>query len=128
MSAKVPRRAHTQQGAHAGAPLPTAQRSVGADRCVGPDTELGAHAEPQGAHAGAPLPEIVQWFKTMTTNEYMRSVKSLGWPAFPGKLWQRNYYEHIIRNEAELDRIRIYIADNPCRWSLDEENPAVGKR
>ena len=44
----------------------------------------------------------------------------------PGaSVWQRNYYEHVIRNESALDRIRQYIADNPARWSEDPENPAV---
>lgn len=81
----------------------------------------GAHAS--GAHAGAPLPEIVQWFKTMTTNEYIRGVKTLGWPPFRGRLWQRNYYEHIIRDDESLNRIRRYIAENPLRWRLDRENP-----
>ena len=40
-------------------------------------------------------------------------------------VWQRNYYEHIIRNEAALNRIRQYIADNPARWAEDPENPVV---
>ncbi len=68
---------------------------VVADLRVCPTTE--------GAHAGAPLPEIVQWFKTMTTNQYIRGVKIGGWPPFFGRLWQRNYYEHVIRNEESLD-------------------------
>jgi REP element-mobilizing transposase RayT len=67
----------------------------------------------------------VQWFKTMTTNEYIRGVKQLGWPAFAGRLWQRNYYEHIIRNEESLNRIRQYILDNPTRWVFDRENPSA---
>ncbi len=75
---------------------------VGADLCVGP---VGT-----GAHIGAPLPAIVQWFKTMTTNEYLRGVKTSGWAPFQGRLWQRNYYEHIIRDEESLNRIRQYIA------------------
>jgi REP element-mobilizing transposase RayT len=42
----------------------------------------------------------------------------------PGALlWQRNYYEHVIRNEAELSRIREYIVTNPARWEFDSENP-----
>jgi putative transposase len=42
----------------------------------------------------------------------------------PGELvWQRNYYEHVIRNEIELDHYRQYILENPVRWDLDEENP-----
>ena len=38
-------------------------------------------------------------------------------------VWQRNYYEHIIRNEKELDAARKYISDNPAKWSEDEDNP-----
>ncbi len=38
-------------------------------------------------------------------------------------LWQRNYYEHVIRNEDSLNRIREYIMDSPLRWKLDRENP-----
>ena len=42
----------------------------------------------------------------------------------PGaKLWQRNYYEHVIRDEDDLNRIRQYILDNPARWAKDENNP-----
>ena len=64
---------------------------------------------------------MIQWFKTMTTNEYIRGVKSLGWRPFAGKLWQRDYYEHIIRNESEWDRIHRYIEANPVRWKADKE-------
>jgi putative transposase len=70
------------------------------------------------------LGQIVGWFKTMTTNEYIRGVKQRGWPPFPGKLWQRNYYEHIVRSSESLERIRGYIHANPERWALDRENPA----
>jgi hypothetical protein len=38
-------------------------------------------------------------------------------------VWQRNYYEHVIRNERELERIREYVATNPLKWALDRENP-----
>ena len=72
--------------------------SVGADLRVCPDTN-NDHINPiEGEHAGSPLHRVVQWFKTITTNEYIRGVKTLGWQPFNGKLWQRNYYEHIIRN------------------------------
>src|SRR5258706_15493779 len=77
--------------------------TVGADLCVGPP------AARTGTHVGAPLPRIVQWFKTMTTNAYVRGVKTLGWPPFQRHLWQRGYYEHVIRNEESLNRIRQYI-------------------
>lgn len=69
------------------------------------------------------LSEVVQWFKTMTTNEYIRGVKQSEWQPFPGRLWQRNYYEHIIRNEIEWNQIREYIQLNPMRWQEDELHP-----
>ena len=81
---------------------------VGADLCVCPN-------EKQGEHTGSPLHVIVQWFKTMTTNEYIQNVKNRGWKPFDKKLWQRNYYEHVIRDENELNRIREYIINNPLQ-------------
>jgi len=45
------------------------------------------------------------------------------WKPFEKKLWQRNYYEHVIRNEEDLEKIRSYIELNPLKWALDEENP-----
>lgn len=66
---------------------------------------------------------ILQGFKSITTGEYIRGVRKHGWPSFPGKLWQRGYYDHIIRNEDERRRIGEYIVLNPVRWKDDEENP-----
>lgn len=76
-------------------------------------------------HGSAPttLGTIIQWFKTMSTNEYIRNVKSNHWKSFNNRLWQRNYYEHVIRNDDDLSRIREYITNNPLQWELDEENP-----
>ena len=88
---------------------------VGADPCVCPGR--------MGAHTGAPLHRVVQWFKTMTTNECIHGVRELGWPPFHGRLWQRNFHERVIRNEEELRRIREYILNNPVDWDRDEENP-----
>nr|MBP7321621.1 hypothetical protein [Deltaproteobacteria bacterium] len=44
---------------------------------------------------------------------------------FTGRLWQRNFYEHIIRNDEELNAVRVYILNNPAWWDEDEdeENP-----
>ncbi len=75
-----------------------------------------------GEHKGSPLHRVVQWFKTMTTNEYIRGVKNNHWSPFDGKLWQRNYYEHIIRDENSYDRIREYIMNNPLQWESDKFN------
>jgi hypothetical protein len=50
-------------------------------------------------------------------------VRQNGWEPFSGKLWQRNYYEHIIRNEDALCAIQWYIENNPIMWNQDRENP-----
>ena len=72
-------------------------------------------------HRGAPtLGDIMDWFKTMTTNDYIRGVKQHGWATFPGKLWQRNYHEHIIRNEESYQKIADYILNNPAKWAEDK--------
>lgn len=94
---------------------------VGADRRVRPDLTAPIG---EGRHTGLPLHRIVQWFKTMTTNEYLRGVKEGRWPPLNKRLWQRNYYEHVIRNEQELDEIRAYIVENPLKWELDENHPS----
>jgi len=68
---------------------------------------------------GATIGDAMDWFKTMTTNEYIRGVKNLGWMRFEEKLWQRNYWESIIRSEQALDNISRYIIENPKRWDDD---------
>jgi putative transposase len=82
----------------------------------------------KGAHAGAPLQKIVQWFKTMTTNNYIHGVKESGWRPFKGRLWQRSFYEHVIRNDESLNHIREYILTNPQSWHQDRENPRAKGR
>ncbi len=59
-------------------------------------------------------------FKSITTVEYIRGVKTLGWKPFDGKLWQRNYWEHIIRNGNDFNRIAEYIINNPKNWDNDK--------
>ena len=82
------------------------------------DSFLGEHTEVE--HTGSPLHNVVQWFKTMSTNEYIRGVKTLGWQRFEGKLWQRGYYEHIIRDQTSYDIISEYIHNNPQNWDTDK--------
>ncbi len=62
--------------------------------------------------------EIVRAFKARCTNAINQIRNTLGI-----SLWQRNYYEHIIRDEKELNRIREYIINNPLQWAEDENNP-----
>ncbi len=110
------------------APTPDTDRGIGngdggADSILGEhgNNILGEHGNNiLGEHVGSPLHRVVQWFKTMTTNEYIRGVKTLGWTRFNRKLWQRNYWEHIIRNEQEYQRIADYIINNPARWQDDK--------
>jgi REP element-mobilizing transposase RayT len=92
------------------------------------DHDVGAtHASPLrtmtvcGPRAGS-LGAIVGSFKSAVT----RRVNELR--GSPGaRLWQRNYYERIVRDEAELRRIRGYIASNPAKWDTDENNPRGGR-
>lgn len=73
-----------------------------------------------GGHMGPPLPKIMDWYKTMTTNEYIRMVRQGKLPPFRGKLWQRSYYDHVIRNYDDYLRVWNYIESNPARWAEDE--------
>jgi len=65
------------------------------------------------------LSALVAGFKAATTR---RANALRRRPIVP--FWQRNYYEHIVRNEQDLDRIRQYVTDNPARWSEDGYHPS----
>ncbi len=65
------------------------------------------------------LPEIIRGFKTFSARRINSTRLVSGRP-----VWQRGYYDHVIRDEADLDRIRQYIVDNPARWAEDPDNPA----
>ena len=69
-------------------------------------------------NAGISLSTVVQRYKSLTTRRYIEGVNELEWPAFRKRLWQRNYYERIIRNEIALERIRRYIEENPAQWKV----------
>ncbi len=77
----------------------------------------------EGGHTGPPLQEIIQWVKMMTTNEYINEVKSGRFPPFEKRIWQRSFYDHVIRDDDDLGRVREYIRNNPLKWALDEYNP-----
>jgi REP element-mobilizing transposase RayT len=66
--------------------------------------------------------KMMDAFKSITTVEYIRGVRLSDWLPFDGKLWQRNYYEHIIRNERSYQNIAEYIINNPVRWRDDMFN------
>jgi putative transposase len=65
-----------------------------------------------------PLSEIIRGFKTFSSRRINEMRHKPGIP-----IWQRNYYEHVVRNENELNLIREYILYNPLQWRHDRENP-----
>ncbi|MBI3800328.1 MAG: hypothetical protein HY268_25555 [Deltaproteobacteria bacterium] len=92
-------------------------------------TDVGAH--PARAHSRAPLQHGRLQRQPRSLGSFVAGIKSAtttrindlrGTPGVP--LWQRNYHEHVIRNEDDLRRIREYIRADPLRWELDRENPA----
>ena len=73
-----------------------------------------------GAASGAPtLGAIIRAFKSISAIQSSRILNRSGLP-----FWQRNYYEHVIRDEDELNIIRQYICDNPRNWLDDPDNPS----
>jgi len=86
---------------------------------IAPSDGFGTATIDPGVINHAPtLGEMVRAYKAVST----RLIKQAGTPAFA---WQRNYYEHVVRDEESLNRIRQYILDNPARWAFDHENPAA---
>lgn len=67
-------------------------------------------------HPEVSLGDVIKAFKSQSTLAYIHGVRQLGWPPFSRKLWQYNYYEHIIRNDRDLETKRAYIDRNPARW------------
>jgi putative transposase len=92
----------------------------GATHRVAPTKNRSAAAgkvhRPTGPKPGS-VGAIIAQFKSLVTKRVNPTKQNLG-----GFLWQRNYYEHVIRDEESLNRIREYIATNPRRWDLDREN------
>ncbi len=73
--------------------------------------------QPQGI---APtVGNVMGSFKSLSTNDYIRNIKQNNWQPFEKKLWQRNYYEHIIRNDESYYKISEYVQTNPLKWQND---------
>ena len=64
------------------------------------------------------IPEIVRAFKTFSAPRINEMRPTTGKP-----VWQRGFYDHVIRGENELNMVRTYIMDNPRKWSEDVDNP-----
>jgi REP element-mobilizing transposase RayT len=79
-----------------------------------------ASAQRAGTGPAPTLGDVVGWFKSLTTHRYVRGVKESNWTPFAKRLWQRNYYEHIIRGADNHATIWEYITYNPATWLSDE--------
>lgn len=112
------------------APVDAHHDDVGTIHLVAQSDDAGAIQRAGTSPAPTPpssrvtVGNVVGAFKSITTHEYILGVRIGIFPPFCGKIWQRNYYEHIIHNENELNRICAYIQANPFRWGEDAENPA----
>ena len=84
---------------------------VGADPCVRPFDPC--------VRPNILLGDVVQWFKTMTTNTYIKMVKNGTLPPFNKRIWQRNYHEHVVRDDMDYVRLATYIENNPLKWEED---------
>ena len=104
-----------QTDAHVGTPLRGRPEND-----VRPENTVRPQYGPTNQKYHATIGDAMDWFKTMTTNEYIRNVKINHWQRFDKKLWQRNYWEHIIRNEQSYNRISAYIQNNPQNWGNDK--------
>ena len=97
------------------------------DTTIPAENNLTETGQPQGiAPTTKTVGDMMDAFKSITTVEYIRGVKNSGWKPFDGKLWQRNYYEHIIRNEQSYHNISNYIINNPAKWQEDKFYENVG--
>ncbi len=70
----------------------------------------------------AALSRVVGAFKSLSTLAYGRGAREDGWLPFKDRVWQASYYEHVIRSDDALNRIRSYIHENPSQWEHDHEN------
>ena len=103
--------------------LDDAALASGRGRTQGSAPTGGGQARGPAPTRAFSLSHVLQRFKSFTTTSYIQGVSSAGWQRFDGRLWQRNYFEHIIRDNESLRAIRDYIVTNPERWNADRENP-----
>ena len=68
---------------------------------------------------------MIRWFKTMTTNDFIKSVNAGLFRPFNKKIWQKSYYEHVIRNDNDYALTLEYICNNPLKLELIRGNAAV---
>jgi putative transposase len=85
----------------------------GGSQCKG-----GSRTAPTETIKRKSLGRLIGAFKTVSSKQINQIRNTPGYP-----IWQRNYYEHVIRNEEDMNRIRQYIIENPWKWVEDDDNP-----
>jgi putative transposase len=79
-------------------------------------TEWNGRATTRVAPTGNPiLGNVIGAFKSISTNRYIRGVHEQSWMPFEKRLWQRNYWDRVIRDDRELEETRKYVLENPVR-------------
>ena len=78
------------------------------------------HIERADMESAPTVSKVIQEFKRYSTIEYIKLVKQNILPAFEKQLWQRSYYDHIIRNQQDYEDAWNYIEGNPTKWHEDE--------
>jgi REP element-mobilizing transposase RayT len=96
---------------------------ISPDNIISTDCRGGSRTAPTGESRIKPLGRLIGAFKTITTKQINFARKTRGAP-----FWQRNFYEHVIRDDLSLNRIREYVVTNPLQWDLDRENPQAQGR
>ena len=89
---------------------------------VAPTEAMAGEMDPPTTNQFA-LGDVIGAYKSLTTVEYARGVKQMKWSPFHKRLWQRNYYEHVVRHDESLQQLQQYLLDNPDQWAFDKENP-----
>jgi putative transposase len=85
--------------------------------CISPDSVINPT-----------LGKVIGAFKSITNNNYINGVKIQNWQPFNQRLWQRNYYEHILRDDSALQKIQQYIQNNSLTWAKDSLNPDIDSK
>lgn len=87
-----------------------------------------ADGQPQGIAptVNPTVGDMMGAFQSIVPVKYIHGVKTKKWQPFHGKLWQRNYWDHIVRNKMELNQIRQYIQNNPKKWRKDKLQGGIG--
>ena len=95
---------------------PTSGRAGVDTRAPTRDAPTPGRADVDATPNGWALGDVVGAYKSLTTGAYARGVHTAQWLPFHRRLWQRNFYERVIRDEYEMNEVRAYIRDNPSRW------------